>query len=210
MKKIGLILLSVGAAALVGAKTNDPGLALTATNIVVNSAKGTNASGAGLQVMDIHSDHWTASLLTHTMSYWGNVHADDPQEMRLRSDSLEVQKLPRNNGKYQSVIAETNVAIDFFDSDGQTNHVTGEKAVYTCSVTNSITNEVVVITGQARLVLPNGTVATGEPLIWDCIAKQLRAENGGTTIPNTGTNKLELFDTPRPGKKPAAPAGGNK
>jgi lipopolysaccharide export system protein LptA len=209
-----LILLSVAMAVSLRAQTNVPA---SASRPIVPTAHAsgvhTNAASTGLQVIEITSDHIEGSLLSRTATYRGNVRVNDPQ-MKLRSEYLIAVKLDQPNGKYESVAAVTNVVIDFFDAEGQTNHVTGTRAVYTLSVTNSITNELVRITGDPRAVVSDGTVITGDSLTWDCIAKKMSVENGKTVFVPHGTNRMQFLPDSNlvPTKKPPTPGqpGGPK
>ena len=60
--------------------------------------------------------------------YRGHVRVDDPQ-MKLTCEQLTAD-LPQAGGRVNHIVAETNVVIDFTDDKGQTNHATGDKAVY--------------------------------------------------------------------------------
>lgn len=203
MKKSCLLLFAVGWALGAAAQTNPatgpaPGDTAATTK--------TNAASPGLQVTRIRSNKWEASPVSHTATYFGDVRVDDPQ-MKLTSEYLLAKKLPRANGKYESIFARTNVVCDFLDSDGKKYHVTGGQAVYTCDAANGHTNELVVVTENPVLLAPDGTVSTGETMTWDALARKLTVSNGGTVIPEHSTNRVDIFPGASQARtnRPAAP-----
>ena len=79
------------------------------------------------------------------MFYIGHVVVIDPKA-KLWCGQLTVD-LPAEGGRPTNIVAITNVVIDTLDDKGQTNHITADKAVYTYSVLNSVTNETITFTG---------------------------------------------------------------
>ena len=68
------------------------------------------------------------------------------------------------------------MVIDFTDTKGQTNHATGDKAVYIYSVQNGVTNETVTLTGNPQMVNAQGT-QTGDVIIWDRASNKIHFDN---------------------------------
>lgn len=153
---------------------------------------------------EIFSDRADFDLKLKNAIYQGHVRVNDPK-MKLLCERLTAQ-VPESGGRMDHIVAETNVVIDFLDEKGQTNHASGDKAVYTWSTTNSITNEVVVLTGNPKLENIQGTL-TGDVMTWDRINNTLRATNQKMKIRQTGTNSFNLFGQPDQPKKttPARP-----
>jgi len=106
--------------------------------------------------------------------YHDHVRVDDPA-MKLTCEILTAD-LPDSGGRMTNIVAETNVVIDFTDDKGQTNHVTGEKAVYAYDVQNGVTNETVTLTGQPELDNAQGK-ATGDVIVWNRTSNHLNISN---------------------------------
>ena len=73
------------------------------------------------------------------------------------------------------MVAETNVIVDYFREKGEKTHATGEKLVFTYSVTNgTTTNELMELTGKPVIdrTATNGEVTrgTGERLVYILVA----------------------------------------
>ena len=85
----------------------------------------------------------------HKAIYSGNVRVDDP-DMKLTCEWLVVD-LPQSGGRVSHIVAETNVVINGTDSKGQPMHATGDKAVYDFQVKDSMTNETITLTGNAKV-----------------------------------------------------------
>ena len=85
--------------------------------------------------------------------------------MKLHCEWL-VADLPQT-GRISHIVAETNVVIDATDDKGQNMHATGDKAVYTYDVENGVTNEMVTLTGNAKVENAQGWL-TGEPITLNC------------------------------------------
>ena len=111
MKRYRLIVFAVLGGLMVHAQTNTPGTQPTPRGPTRISSKSADFDLAG-----------------HEATYRGHVRVDDPQ-MKLTCERL-VADMPQAGGHPNHIVAETNVVIDFTDEKGQTNHVTGDKAVY--------------------------------------------------------------------------------
>ena len=124
----------------------------------------------------INSDHAEFDLTARRAVYYDNVRVVDPQMTltcaRLTADLPQ----PQAGGQMRHIVAETNVIIDSVDEKGQTNHATSDKAVYDYNVQNGVTNEVVTLTGNAKMENSQGTL-TGEPIVWDRAKNRLTATN---------------------------------
>lgn len=155
----------------------------------------------------IESDSVDFDLTKREATYRGHVRVDDP-EMKLRCEWL-VADLPQTGGRMTNIVAETNVVIDATDNNGQKIHATGDKAVYTYNVLNGVTNEIVTLTGNAKVERTDGWL-TGEPITLDCVTKQIHADNAkmvywqnlnsalaGTNVPSVKTN-LPVVETNLP------------
>ena len=136
----------------------------------------------------------------HKAVYCGNVRVSDP-EMKLTCSWLVVD-LPQSGGRVSHIVAQTNVMIDATDSKGQTMHATSDKAIYSFQVKDSVTNETVTLTGNAKVENAQGWL-TGEPIVWNRANDSVTATdqhmifrqglNGATTNTNAPTptpNKL--------------------
>jgi lipopolysaccharide transport protein LptA len=110
----------------------------------------------------------------HKATYRGHVHVRDPA-MKLYCEWLVVD-LPQAGGRVNHIVAETNVVIDLLDEKGQTNHATGDLAVYDYNVQDSMTNETVTLTGDPKIENSVGT-QSGDKITWDKIANKINIKN---------------------------------
>lgn len=122
----------------------------------------------------ITSDSADFDLSGHEATYRGHVRVEDPQ-MSLACEKL-VADVPQAGGHVNHIVAQTNVVIDFVDTQGHTNHATADQAVYVYSETGGVTNETVTLTGNAQMENADGTL-TGEPIVWDRLNNHLSASN---------------------------------
>jgi lipopolysaccharide transport protein LptA len=120
----------------------------------------------------IDSDSADFDMGARTAVYRGNVRVADP-EMKLTCAWL-IADLPQSGGRVNHIVAETDVVIDGLDTKGQTIHATSDKAVYDFLVKDSVTNELVTLTGNAEVENAQGWL-TGEPIIWDRATGHLSA-----------------------------------
>jgi lipopolysaccharide export system protein LptA len=134
--------------------------------------------------------------------YRGNVRVDSPQ-MKLTCELLTIEAPEFTDGKFNRATAETNVVIDWTDSNG-TNHATGEKAVYSFVVTNLaklpekqyLTNNGVVLTGNSYAMV-GGTELRSDPIIWDRVKDAIYAPKVQETVIDVKTNFFDMGTTPR-------------
>ena len=136
---------------------------LIATNGGLNVHAQTNLDTT-TNVTTISSHSVNFNMNTRTAIYRGDVRVDNPQ-MKLTCGQI-IATLPPSGGRPDHIVAETNVVIDFTD-EGQTNHVTCDKAIYDYSVENGMTNETAIFTGHARAKIAHNAIIIGEPLGWN-------------------------------------------
>ena len=147
------------------ATTNAPGAETSAaapTNSIMRAAT------------EIASDSANFDLKSRIAVYIGNVHVKDPQmEMTC---AIMTARVPAS-GRIDSIVAEQNVIIDAADEQGRPIHATGDKAVYTYTVTEGATNETIALSGTNttfRSAMFNGT---GNPIIWDRLNGNIRGNH---------------------------------
>ena len=131
--------------------------------ISTNSPKSTNEVSFGQRKTEIFSDSGQFDLKNHVMVYVDKVRVLDPQ-MKLTCEIMTVN-LPES-GRPDKIVAERNVIIDGVDNQGKPIHATGDKAVYTYRVVNSVTNETVVLSGNPRVQQLDNWM-TGDEITWD-------------------------------------------
>jgi lipopolysaccharide transport protein LptA len=122
----------------------------------------------------IDSERADFDLTARRAFYYGNVRVDDPQ-MKLTCAKM-VADLPPAGGHINHIVAETNVVIDLTDEKGQTNHATGDIAVYDYNVQGSVTNDTVTLTGNPQVTNSMGTQG-GDKIIWDRITGKFHFTN---------------------------------
>jgi lipopolysaccharide transport protein LptA len=122
----------------------------------------------------IHADSADFDLSGHQGIWRGHVRVDDPQ-MKLTCEKL-VADLPQTGGNPNHIVAETNVVIDFMDEKGQTNHATGDQAVYIYSEQDGVTNKTVTLTGNPQMENAQGTQA-GDVIVLDIMNNKAHFEN---------------------------------
>lgn len=115
----------------------------------------------------IFSDVLNYAMKTGRTIYRGHARILDPR-MNLLAEILTAQ-LPPEGSKathIDSFVAERHVLIDFIDENRNTNHGSGEKAVYTYKATTSATNEFLELSGNPRLDITNN-VMTADLFTYD-------------------------------------------
>jgi lipopolysaccharide export system protein LptA len=157
MKRYRLIVFAVLGGLMVHAQTNTPGTQPTPRGPTRISSKSGDFDLAG-----------------HEATYRGHVRVDDPQ-MKLTCERL-VADMPEAGEHPNHIVAETNVVIDFTDEKGQTNHVTGDKAVYLYSEQGGLTNETVTLTGNPQMENAQGLQA-GDVIVWDRVNNKIHFDN---------------------------------
>lgn len=140
--------------------------------------------------------------------YRGNVRVDSPQ-MKLTCELLTIEAPEFADGKFNRATAETNVVIDWVDSNG-TNHATADKAVYSYVLTNLAklpekqyqTNSGVVLTGKPYpYANVGGAELKSDPIIWDRIKNVVYAPK---VVETSITTRSNLFDMGVPSKTNSA------
>jgi lipopolysaccharide export system protein LptA len=157
MKFHRLVVITVLGGLMVHAQTNTPGALPTPR-----------------APMFIHADSADFDLNGHQGIWRWHVRVDDPQ-MKLTCERL-VADMPPAGGRPNHIVAETNVVIDFTDTKGQTNHATGDKAVYVYSEQDGVTNKTVTLTGNPQIENAQGTQA-GDVIILDLANNKAHFEN---------------------------------
>jgi lipopolysaccharide export system protein LptA len=157
MKKFLLLLSLVSVALAVWAQTN-----VAALKPVAKKPADQN--------VDVTSGHFVYDGGKHQMIYYDKVMVTNAQGL-LTCERLTIDVPPEGstNSQPTNAVAETNVIIDIV-KNGDTNHVTCDKAVYTYTVVNAVTNDTITFTGSpdkpAKVTNSKGWM-TGEPLVWD-------------------------------------------
>jgi lipopolysaccharide transport protein LptA len=183
MKRFWLMILAAGGSLLAQAQTNTTGTLPTATRLTLISSASADFDLAGREAI-----------------YHGHVRVDDPQ-MKLACEQL-IADVPQAGGHVNHIVAETNVVIDFVDNKkSQTNHATGDKAVYVYSEQGGVTNETITLTGNPQMETADGNTLTGDVIVWDRQNNHLSASNqkmifrqnlsgkaAGTNAPTANTN----------------------
>ncbi|MGA2869222.1 MAG: hypothetical protein ABSF34_08690 [Verrucomicrobiota bacterium] len=151
------------------------------------------------QNVDVISRHFFYDGSKHQMIYYDNVVVTNAQG-NLTCERLTIDVPPEGstNSQPTNAVAETNVIIDIV-KNGDTNHVTCDKAVYVYSVVNAVTNDTITFIGSpdkpAKVTNSKGWM-TGEPLVWDKLDGSF-----------SGVNPETHFKTPEDtGKGTNAPA----
>jgi lipopolysaccharide transport protein LptA len=157
MKRFSLVIIAVLGGLMGHAQTNAPGALPTPRAPTL-----------------INSESADFDLNGHQGIYRGHVRVDDPQ-MKLTSERL-VADMPQAGGRPNHIVAETNVVIDYTDDKGQTNHATGDKAVYVYSEQGGVTNKTVTLTGNPQMENAQGTQA-GDVIILDLANNKIHFDN---------------------------------
>jgi lipopolysaccharide export system protein LptA len=95
--------------------------------------------------------------------------------MKLTCEVLTAT-MPKNGRHVDRIVAERNVVIDAVDTHGEPIHAVGERAVYTFTVENSVTNELIELTGDPRIDTKY-RAATGDSIVWDRINNSFHGTN---------------------------------
>jgi lipopolysaccharide export system protein LptA len=204
MKKLLLVVFCAGLAALVRAQTNS---SVPDTAPPAAASMGTNAPAGPVRMTEITSDGGGyLDTKSNLVVFRIHVRVNDPR-MKLTCELLTGSQAPSKQSKYEHFFAETNVVIDFFDQAGQTNHATADSAEYTYrftnsvleGITNSVTNEIVVLRGNPHLKMADGSTAESDPLTYDVPAGRLYLSGSGkAAIPVTSTNGPDFLQDTGP------------
>ncbi len=178
-----VVLFAVTGGGVLPAQTNPPPVAKApaaqnAPAIEPPAPTGSNAPmvkpSAHVQQTRISSDQGEFDMAGRQVTYHGHVRVDDP-EMKLTSEWL-ITDLPQAGEHVNHIVAETNVVIDFRDEKGRPVHATGDKAVYSYEVKDGTTNELVTLSGNAKVENAD-FIMTGEPIILNLTTRKITANN---------------------------------
>ena len=190
-----LILFPVAAVAalLLRAQTNSPApetnvpAPVGLTNVLpgpVHSTFPASTNAAQKGPTEIFSDSGEFDLKTRVAVYFGNVRVVDPQ-MKLQCEMLTVV-VPESGGRVDHIVAETNVVIDATDNEGHPVRATSQKAVYSYRVENSVTNELIELTGDP-FVDSKSAKGYAEKIVWDRAQNKVRMFKQRSVIIQQGT-----------------------
>ena len=172
-----------------------------ATALLVAAVRAqTNAPDAAARTpTEIYSDTADFNTKTRVVIYRGHVRVDDSQ-MHLTCEVMTA-RTAEEGGHIENIVAEGNVIVDMVNQ-GQTNHATGRKLVYTYKVEYSVTNDMAVLTGDPRFEQGNSWMAA------DSISWERTTGNIFFTHPH-GVSKNNLMGgaAPPPAATNPAPAG---
>jgi lipopolysaccharide export system protein LptA len=136
------------------------------------------------------------ALTTNSASFRGGVLACHPQ-MEWMCETLVVKSSGAQGSKPDSMLAERNVRFDFENNDGQKVHGTGDKAVYTFGISDTVTNDLLTLTGNpATLVTTNGT-AFNNRIIYNRTTGQLSMPGGQYRIEGQAPANSNVFVLPK-------------
>jgi lipopolysaccharide export system protein LptA len=146
------------------------------TNAVVSSTQQTNSTateGAATERIETHiyADLAEFDPRTRVVMHRGNVRIEDPR-MKAKCDVLTATM--GQDWRPENIVAEGNVVIDAIDEDGQTNHATGGKLVYTFEIVEGKTNEIARLTVNPS-VITRGIRTEADEIIWDRSTGKYRA-----------------------------------
>ena len=152
-----------------GTDAGPPPAALPAT--VQTNAPPANVMLTERASKDIFSDSANFDLKTRIAVCIGHVRVIDPQ-MKMTC-GIMTARVPES-GKIDSIVAEHDVVIEGVDNLGRPLYATGDKAVYSYRVTDSMTNATVVLTGHPEVKSKMFT-GSGETITWDLINNSVSA-----------------------------------
>jgi lipopolysaccharide transport protein LptA len=151
-------------------------------------------------VIEIFSDHLVISnLTTRTPVYSGNVRVLHPQ-MYLTCERLTAT-VPEK-GRINYILAETNVVVF---ATNKTDHIyaSGNVLTYAYKATDLATNELIVLTGDARFKRGDDLDQRGDRITYDVITGVVTVDRPATVVltserlaPLTGTNAPSGTNTP--------------
>jgi lipopolysaccharide export system protein LptA len=150
----------------------------------------------GEQEVGVSAIHFFYDGNKQQVIYCDDVVATNAQGT-LSCDRLTINLPPEGSLDRQptNAVAETNVVIDFV-KQGDTNHITCERAIYTYLIIHGSTNDTITFVGSptapAKVENSKGWM-TGEPLIWDNLSGNFSGLNTETHFkvpaqPASGTN----------------------
>jgi lipopolysaccharide export system protein LptA len=141
----------------------------------------------------------TYTVSTNQARYRGGVYVSHPR-MNLACEQMTAYLTPAGDVS-RKLLAEQAVAFDLRDDVGENSlHGTGDKAVYTYSVANLVTNDVLRLTGTpAVLQTTNGTVRNDLVILDHTSHKIIAPGDYRIHIKSTGTNTF-IMPNMQPGK----------
>jgi lipopolysaccharide export system protein LptA len=137
--------------------------------------------------------------LSQTNGYFtGGVRMVHPQKNWV-CDELTFHR-PQDGGRVDRMVARRSVRFESSDEHGQKTSATGDEAVYTYSVTDGVTNELLVLTGNpATLTYTNGVTFKNAVINFDMIHKQVIASGSWRVAAPTNSPGSNLLHLPRIG-----------
>ena len=139
---------------------------ISATNSISAEALSSSTNSiASTNRIEIFSDSAEFLIETNIAVYTGNVRASYG-ETRLNCDVLTLH-VPKGGERPDYMVADRNVIIDTKDKSGKPVHATGDKAVYTYNLEHGVTNEVMMLSGDAFIQTGDGSSMKADPIIWN-------------------------------------------
>jgi lipopolysaccharide export system protein LptA len=129
--------------------------------------------------------------------FWGGVRIEHPQ-MKWTCEEVTLLSPPELGKTGRMLIAEPAVVFDVVDDQGRSFHGTGQRAVCTRSVTATMTNDLMVLTGNPAVLQATNLVGRNNIITLDLTSHKVLATGKyfiRGTLPAAGTN------TSRPPKK---------
>jgi hypothetical protein len=186
-----------------GAQTDPPAAGNSpapSASFPTNQPPATNAPAAAPTRIDIIGDRFEVNYKTDIGTYVGHAGIDSP-EMHLRCDVLRFE-LPRLNAtNYNRITALSNVVIDLWN----TNHLTGDKAIYTKSLSNGVPAVLLELIGNASVTNPAVYIVGANYIVYDPISGDMHHDGRMTVNVATNNGLASPFgETPQmlPGPKP--------
>jgi lipopolysaccharide export system protein LptA len=133
------------------------------------------------------------TLQSETAQFEGKVHVSHPQ-MNWVSDRMKVQSLPEGGKRLD---AEGKVIFDLLDDRGQTVHGVGDTVVYTNTVTDAITNDIIYLRGKPAMLETTNLIAHNDLITLDRARNVMTAPGAqykikGKTQQEAKTNSFKL------------------
>jgi lipopolysaccharide export system protein LptA len=129
-------------------------------------------------------------LVPEQALFRGGVRIEHPQ-MKWTCEELTLLSPPELGKTGRMLIAEPAVVFDLLDDQGRTFHGTGQRAVCTRRVTATLTNDLMVLTGQPAMVQATNVVGRNSIITLDLTSHKLMAPGKYSlrgTLPPAGTN----------------------
>lgn len=137
----------------------------TTNSVSADALSSSTNSIASTNRIEIFSDSAEFLIETNIAVYTGNVRASYG-ETKLNCDVLTLH-VPKGGERPDYMVADRNVIIDTKDKSGKPVHAIGDKAVYTYNLENGVTNEVMVLSGDAFIRTGDGSSLKADPIIWN-------------------------------------------